>query len=183
MNKDEKVLSAGKRSRKILLLLMILAFLIGSIKLWKVQQIVPVDLKTYTPATEVDPYSYNLDLVYYQHDGKPYTKDLIDIEGWVIEHGVAAEPAPSRIRVILKDQETGAAYSLPTAAFARPELTGFFSDGTNYDDSGFKVGIRHGKTIHPDDRDYRIYLLVNFQGKERLIDTKTSLYTWKRTGS
>lgn len=136
-----------------------------SVLVWNDTRIRRVDLSTMIAASAEDHYEYaieDIDVGY-----------AIRIRGRIIER--KKRPLPVEIQVVLKEVRTGKGLLLPTTVVKREELTAEYNDGTNYDWSGFDVLIPNRNPIDIRNRNYQIMLLVNIQGKERLIDTGWNL--------
>ena len=124
-------------------------------------------------------YQVDVDLVDFQKDNFPTTKDWITISGWLMCQGKSVDTAS--IKIVLKKVGTDDFYILPTTMTQRTDVTEWANDGGKYDWSGFSVKIPRGGRIEIDRYDYEIYALydLNYEG-EKLVALNTTMKEWKK---
>ena len=148
-----------------IIILFLFVFAAWRILVWNDTRIKIIDFSSLISVSGNDLYDYELE--------KVDVDDSIRIQGWVIERGKSSLRV--EIYVILAETAARRGLLLPTTVVKREELTAAYNDGTNYDWSGFEVLIPNRNPIDIGHHDYQIMLLVNFQGKERLINTGWNL--------
>ena len=148
-----------------IIILFSFVFAAWRILVWNDTRIRIIDFSSLISASESDLYDYELEEI--------DIDDSIRIRGRVIERGKSSLPV--ELYVIFAETAARQGLLLPTTVVKREELTAEYNDGTNYDWSGFDVLIPNRNPIDIRNRDYQIMLLINIQGKERLIDTGWNL--------
>ena len=155
--------------KKIILPFIISSFLLiiaaWAFLVWEDTRIQPFDVASVPIASPAEKYEFALETV--------ESAAMIRIKGWIIERH--HETLPVEIDVVLREEETGKGFLLPTVLTFRDDVTAEMDDGTNYDWAGFEVLIPARAPIDLAKRSYTILLRVKIQGKERLIDTETAL--------
>ena len=92
------------------------------------------------------------------------------IAGWCL---ISGRPTmPIALHVIVKDLESGAYYQLPTTVEDRPDVTAHFSDGVNYDHSGFKVSLKN-TNLHAES--YEIFVRYSTGDEDYLIPSYATI--------
>ena len=107
-----------------------------------------------------------------EFEEKGYEPDSIRINGFAIIHGKATELI--EINVLLKDEQTGEYWELPTEIVPRPDVTECVNDGVNYDYSGFSVDFSSSK-MNFESHDYSVYLLYSANNETYLLDCEMSI--------
>ncbi|MCR5777281.1 MAG: hypothetical protein K6G84_07700, partial [Lachnospiraceae bacterium] len=98
-------------------------------------------------------------------------------KGWVVENGIDSKGTDT-IKVALKKVETGECYYIPTIRKMRKEVTKYFYDGFNYDNSGFEAKLEYGKEINPEENEYEILIMLNNRTGRKILTTGTRFNEW-----
>ena len=117
---------------------------------------------------------------HYAFDGvRTYETTRSNGENWVYVHGWFFEDGnPTFLRtfnVVLKDNETGKYYSLPTMMEVRKDVTAFVDDGLNYDQAGFISHLPVESLFHGEYYDFDICFMVTYDEQSVLFDTGRNL--------
>lgn len=121
---------------------------------------------------DIDKYNKQEDSITYNIENyscvKKKDKYEIEINGWCLKERQKVKE--EEIYVVLHKINTERYYKLPTEVYIREDVTGFFSDGYNYDYSGLYVNIKTDKFDFDMD-EYDIYILYSLNKNEYLIKT------------
>lgn len=127
--------------------------------IFNTKRIKEINIENYTISNYQD-YVYNI-------KSSENNADYLSLEGYIYEKESKIEK--SAIHLILYDKQEKKAYMFPTY------VRNMMSDGVNKEVSwsGFKAYVEKAKIKEMDD--YSIYLLVDFNDVEKLVDLKLNL--------
>ncbi|WP_044914246.1 hypothetical protein [Butyrivibrio sp. WCE2006] len=108
---------------------------------------------------------------------KQKSSDYIDIKGWVVEKNIESK-GTDKIKVVLKNTDTGIYYLIPTIRQMRKDVTYYFYDGTKYDESGFEAKVRFSEDINTDLNEYEIFIYLENEAGKKLISTENKFNEW-----
>lgn len=118
-----------------------------------------IDVKDIPELTSDEGAWLNLDNAYYEN------QKLI-INGWFVIQG--RETNPVSMHVLLGESGGGEYYELPTAIVTREDVTAYFNDNINYDNSGFSVAVNF-REFDLKSSTYEIFLLYTIGDEEYII--------------
>lgn len=121
-----------------------------------------ININDYEVYANGDVFLCNIDNITLDDDG--------DISGWIIKKGESIKIVA--IKVILQDTVTQKSYVVPTQVLVREDVTEFFDDGTNYDNSGFIVETKNlDYSLDIGNHDYQIFIYLDINGSECIVQT------------
>lgn len=134
--------------------------------LWNEQRISIIDVNNAQAISKEDGLLYNVETADYKPD--TYAGDMLTIRGYCFIQG--RETSPVSIYVLLMDIETKKCYQLPTTVQTREDVTSFYNDGTNYDNSGYYVFVNAAR-LKLDRKRYEIKILYTIENDTFLVST------------
>lgn len=145
----------------------ILLTLIWILLVYNSTRIRKIDGATYPVKSLYDGYTLCLDDIKCEEDNIPLTKDVLVISGWMVKKGEDTKNV--RLRIVLKNDDTGEYFMLPTTLLQRQDVTTYLDDGHNYDISGFNAKILQ-TALDLKNSKYMVMGLYFLNGEEWLID-------------
>lgn len=113
-------------------------------------------------------YSWCLDEKNYKFKNTNEVLDSIYIKGWFYKNNQDTNNVV--LKVLLKDSITKQWYTLDTKTQPREDVTKFFNDGHNYDNSGFIANIPSEFISNIEDHNFEIYILYRQNDLESLVN-------------
>lgn len=172
MDKRLSVLQTGKGILGMLLAGVMLLTLIWILLVCNSTGIKKIDGGLYEVKNLNEGYVLCLDNVQHEYEDTPLVNDSLRISGWMIKPGEDTNSV--RMRIVLRDDDTGEYLVLPTALLQRPDVTANYDDGHNYDVSGFEVKISPRK-IDLENSKYMLMMLYFLNGEEFLIELNQAI--------
>lgn len=123
---------------------------------------------------KISNYSFYIDELNADRSNISNKKDYIEMSGWFSVKNKEVDTVS--LKVVLKNENTGIYYLIPTYFYSRQEVTSFINDGYNHEYSGFSIKIPYLEDL--DNTDYEIYVLYTLNDQEKLISLDTTLKTW-----
>ena len=182
MIKSEKNFLMNKKEKIVLPYLLgcvILIILLWLFLVWHEQRIksISFDLDN---LSDINDFTFAIDLVSYQRDERPITEDTVKINGWLVK--LDEEIKNCTIHIVLKDSKSNQCYLLPTQIVEREDVTQSLFDEYkqyNYNQSGFSVSVPYKKLGNNYSRDYEIMALYILNGKKYFLDSGMTVKTWE----
>ena len=109
-------------------------------------------------------YSYYFDELE-AHEGRYH------ISGWAFVNGQSIEYFNTKLLVY--SDESSEMWAFPLKLWNRPDVTAFFSDGTNYDNSGFSTELNVG--FLPTTGIYHLAFLLEHDGEVQILSANEVL--------
>lgn len=155
---------------KIWLLTAVLGLLLGwAVLVWNETRIRQLNAEDVVTDSLDEGYGYYIDYLNYEGN--------LIVEGWFAKIGEDIRNVS--IKFVLRNIRTGRCYMIPTTMKIRKDVTAYYKDGHDYDNSGFSINIPPDKRVQNNGNDYEMLILYGLNNSEKLISLGASLKTWE----
>ena len=167
--KDKKLFNYFYKTIPVLIIILIGAFSLWSYKALKNDEVRELDVSNVELIDNLtNGYDVNVDKAEYTYD-KEIGRGHIDIEGWAVH--VANPSEDIKLSIVL--ETNGTYYSIPTYHMTNGNVTSHYSDGTDYDKSGYMAFIDSaGYDLPKAGEEYTLLLLYEEDDGKKLVNTK-----------